>query len=122
MAERRNFQRIPFTTDAEILCNNKKYKGELLDISLKGALILGTGQVQLEMGSRCDLTIHLLETEIALNFEADLVHCEGNKLGFKFVSEDTETAMHLRRLLELNIGSSDEIEKEIAFWLKQQKT
>ena len=63
-----------------------------------------------------------METEIVLNFEADLVHCKGNKLGFKFVSEDTETAMHLLRLLELNIGSSDEIEKEIAFWLKQKKT
>ncbi len=122
MAERRNFQRIPFTTDAEILCNNKKYKGQLLDISLKGALILGTGHVPLELGNRCDLTIYLMETEIVLNFEADLVHCKGNKLGFKFVSEDTETAMHLLRLLELNIGSSDEIEKEIAFWLKQKKT
>ena len=121
MPERRNFQRVPFTTNAEILCNNKKYNGELLDISLKGALILGTGHIPLEMGSRCDLTIHLLETEIVLNFEADLIHTEENRLGFKFVSEDTETAMHLRRLLELNIGSSDEIEKEISLWLKQNK-
>ena len=122
MAEKRNFHRIPFATNAEILCNDKKYTGELLDISLKGALIQGTGHISLEMGSRSYLTIHLLETEIVLNFEADLVHTEENKLGFKFVSEDAETAMHLRRLLELNIGSADEIEKEIAFWLKQQKT
>jgi c-di-GMP-binding flagellar brake protein YcgR len=122
MAERRNFHRIPFTTDAEIHCNNKKYKGELLDISLQGVLIQGTGHIPLKTGNRCDLTIHLLETEIALNFEADLVHNEKNRLGFKFVSEDTETAMHLRRLLELNIGSSDEIEKEIAFWLKHNKS
>ena len=119
MAERRNFQRVPFATDTEILCNNKKYKGELLDISLKGALIKGTGHIQLQTGNRCDLTIHLLETEIVLNFEADLIHTEGNRLGFKFVSEDTETAMHLRRLLELNIGSAEEIEKEIAIWIKQ---
>jgi hypothetical protein len=121
MAERRNFQRIPFTTNADILIKNKKHKGELLDISLKGALIQGTGHIPLEMGSRCELTIHLLETTIVLNFEADLVHSKENRLGFKFVSEDTETAMHLRRLLELNIGSSDEIEKEIAFWVKQNK-
>ena len=122
MAERRIFHRIPFTTDAEIHCNKKKYKGELLDISLKGALIQGIGHIPLKMGTRCDLTIHLLETEIVLNFEAELVHTEKNRLGFKFVSEDTETAMHLRRLLELNIGSSDEIEKEIAFWLKHNKS
>ena len=121
MAERRNYHRVPFTTDAEILCNNKKYKGELLDISLKGALILGAGHIQLTEGNRCDLTIHLLETEIALKFEADLIHIDENKLGFRFVSEDTETAMHLRRLLELNIGSSEDIEREIDIWLSQNK-
>ena len=119
MTEKRNFQRVPFATDAEILCNNKKYTGELLDISLNGALILGKGHIQMEMGNRCDLTIHLLETDIAMNFEAELIHTEGNRLGFKFICEDTETAMHLRRLLELNIGSAEEIEKEIAIWLKQ---
>jgi len=119
MAEKRNFQRVPFATDAEILCNKKKHSGELLDISLNGALIQGKGHIHLETGSRCGLTIHLLETEIVLNFEADLVHTEGNRFGFKFVCEDTETARHLRRLLELNIGSAKEIEKEIAIWLKQ---
>ena len=118
MTEKRNFQRVPFATDADILFNNQKYKGELLDISLNGALIQGKGSIQLKIGNRCDLTIHLLETEIVLNFEAYLIHTEGNRLGFKFVCEDTETAMHLRRLLELNIGSAEEIEKEIAIWLK----
>jgi hypothetical protein len=121
MSERRNFQRVPFTTKAEIHGNNKKYTGKLLDISLKGALIAGTVPIELEAGSHCELTIHLPETEIVLNFEAELVHCTDNKLGFKFTGEDTETAIHLRRLLELNIGSSDEVEKEIAFWLKQKK-
>ena len=119
MTEKRNFQRVPFATDADILFNNQKYKGELLDISLNGALIQGKGSIQLEKGNRCALTIHLLETEIVLNFEADLVHTEGNRFGFKFVCEDTETARHLRRLLELNIGSAEEIDKEIAIWLKQ---
>jgi c-di-GMP-binding flagellar brake protein YcgR len=121
MDDRRSFQRVPFTTDAEILCNNRKYKGELLDISFKGALILGTGHIPIESGSRCDLTIHLLETEITMNFEAELVHRQDNNLGFQFISVDTETASHLRRLLELNIGSSEEINKEIYDWLKQKK-
>ena len=95
MTEKRNFKRVPIATDAEILCNNKKYSGELLDISLNGALLQGKGHIQLEMGNRCDLTIHLLETEIVLNFEADLVHIEENKLGFKFISEDAWLFLHL---------------------------
>jgi len=120
MDERRNFQRVAFATHAEIKCNGKKYTGELLDISLKGALVLGKGDIPLGQGSRCQLSIHLLDSEVTLLFEADIVHCRDNRFGFKFISEDTETATHLRRLLELNIGSSDVIDREVAFWLKDK--
>ena len=41
-----------------------------------------------------------------------------NRFGFRFIGEDTETMTHLRRLLDLNIGSSETIDKEISFWLK----
>ena len=118
MIERRHFQRVPFATEAEINCNNKKYHGELLDISLQGALILEKGTIPLEKGNICALSIHLLDSEITLQFDVNLVHREENKLGFRFISEDTETMIHLRRLLELNIGSSDAIDKEISLWLK----
>jgi hypothetical protein len=120
MDERRNFQRIPFATKAEINCDGKIYHGELLDISLQGALILGKGTIPLAEGDRCELTIHLLDTEIALHFEADIMHRQENRFGIKFISEDTETATHLRRLLELNIGSSDSLDREISLWLQKK--
>jgi len=119
MDERRNYQRVPFATEAEIYCNGKKYHGELLDICLKGALILSKGNIPLAKGNLCELSIHLLDSEVTLLFEADIVHCDENRIGFKFVSEDTETATHLRRLLELNIGSSEVIDREVEFWLQK---
>jgi c-di-GMP-binding flagellar brake protein YcgR len=118
MTERRNFQRVPFATEAEINCNTKKYHGKLIDISLQGALIHGKGTIPLEKGNICALSIRLLDSEITLQFDVNLVHLEENKFGFRFIGEDTETMIHLRRLLELNIGSSEAIDKEISFWLK----
>ena len=118
MAERRNFQRVPFATEAEINCKEKKFLGELLDISLQGALVQGKDVIPLEKGNICELSIHLVDSEITLQFDVDLVHREENKFGFKFIGKDTETMIHLRRLLELNIGSSEAIDKEISFWLK----
>ncbi len=120
MDEKRNFQRVPFSTNAEISCNDKKYHGELLDISLQGALVRAKGTIPLEEGSRCELSVHLLDSEVTLQFEADIIHRQDNRFGFKFISEDTETATHLRRLLELNIGSSEAIDREVAFWLKKK--
>jgi c-di-GMP-binding flagellar brake protein YcgR len=118
MVERRNFQRVPFATEAEINCNGKKYHGELLNISLQGALIHGKETIPFEEGDICELSIHLSGSEITLQFDVNLVHRERKRLGFRFIGEDTETMTHLRRLLELNIGSSEIIDKEISFWLK----
>ena len=119
MGERRNFKRVPFATKAEINCNSNKYHGELLNISLRGALVHGQGEIPLAQGSRCELLIHLPDSEITLQFETDIIYCQDNRIGFKFISEDIETASHLRRLLELNIGSSEEIDREVAFWLRE---
>jgi len=118
MIEKRKFQRVPFATEAEINCKEEKFSGELLDISLQGALIHGHGTIPLEKGNICELLIHLVDSEITMQFDVDLVHREENKFGFKFIGKDTETMIHLRRLLELNIGSSEAIDKEISFWLK----
>ena len=118
MDERRKFQRVPFATEAEIDFDKTKYKGDLLDISLLGALVEGKGDIPLKKGSHCQLSIHLLDSEITMQFDATIVHRHENKVGFRFTSEDTETITHLRRLLELNIGSSEVLDKEISFWLK----
>jgi c-di-GMP-binding flagellar brake protein YcgR len=120
MAERRKYQRIPFSADAEIKCRQKKYHGELLDISLLGALVKGGEEIPFEKGDVCELLIHLLESTITMQFDVDLVHRDENKFGFRFVGEDTETMTHLRRLLELNLGSSDAIDKEVSLWLKDE--
>jgi len=118
MIERRNFQRVPFATEAEINCKEKKFLGELLDISLQGALIQGKGTIPIETGNICQLAVQLLNSEITLQFDVNLVHREENRLGFRFTGEDTETMTHLKRLLELNIGSSEILDKEISLWLK----
>ena len=74
MAEKRKFQRVPFATEAEINCNEKKYHGELLDIYLQGALIHGKGTIPFEEGDICELSIHLSGSEITLQFDVALVH------------------------------------------------
>ena len=118
MNKRRNFQRAPFAAKTEIDCAGQKYHCELTNISLRGALVLADRTLPLEEGSRCKLAIHLLDSEIILRFETDIIHRRDNRCGFKFISEDLETAIHLKRLLELNIGSSTAMEKEVARWLK----
>ncbi len=113
MQNRRKFSRIKFVTDVQIEFNNKIFPGELLDISLNGALFCSKSHISIKEGNCCKLRFALHPSEINLVFYAELVHLHQNKLGFKFLSEDIDTMSHLRRLLELNIGDHDKITREL---------
>ncbi|RKX98712.1 MAG: PilZ domain-containing protein, partial [Spirochaetes bacterium] len=47
--------------------------------------------------------------------EARLMHRENQHYGFRFDSIEADGMIHLRRLMELNVSTEDEIEKELSF-------
>lgn len=117
MDNRRKFNRVPFQCDCQIRCAEQVWSGELLDISLRGALFQLSETTSLEFGDNCYLDISLADGGIHLQFESELAHKEGALHGFRFLSENLETLTHLRRLLELNLGEDDIMKKEIGYWL-----
>lgn len=119
MDEKRYFSRINFTARTQIEFSGNVYEGELLDLSLRGALLSFKDQVPMKMNDSCTLIIYLHSSDIKLLFEAVLTHIHKNNLGFKFVSEDVGTMTHLRNLLSLNVGDYDKITDELDFWLKE---
>ena len=119
MEEKRYFSRINFTAHSQIEFNNKVYEGNLLDLSLKGALLSFKEQVPLKMNDCCVIRISLHSSDIKLVFDAELTHIHKENMGFKFLSEDVDTMTHLRNLLSLNVGDYDKITDELDFWLKE---
>ena len=118
MDEKRYFSRINFKAYSQIEFKDKMYEGELLDLSMRGALLNFKEEIPLQMNNSCTLIIHLHSSDIKLIFEAELVHIHENNFGFKFISEDVGTITHLRNLLSLNVGDYDKITEELEFWLK----
>lgn len=118
MDDKRKFHRVPFQCECQISSGDRKWTGELLDISLRGALFQLPQKASLELGANCYLDIQLADGNIDLQFEAELVHREDDRHGFLFLSENLETLTHLRRLLELNLGSDDFTKKEFSYWLE----
>ena len=114
MHERRQFSRVSFVTHVDIDFEDHKCTGKLLDISLKGALIEQAAPAFLELGNRGVITIYLSDTDIALTFSGEVAHVSGNRAGMKFLHEDIDSMTHLRRLLELNLGSDETITRELS--------
>ncbi|MBN2332287.1 MAG: PilZ domain-containing protein [Deltaproteobacteria bacterium] len=119
MNEKRYFKRVTFLTEVQVLCDDQTLPGELLDISLKGALLRITTPGPLAIGTLATVCIYLPPSDITIRAEAQVVHRRENDFGFTFTGIDAEAMGHLRRLMELNTGNSEEITSELPFLLKK---
>jgi len=118
MNERRIFSRVRFVAKVQINYDSRVYDAKMLDISLKGTLIESGTDIFLEKTKQCKIKLCLMNPDVTLNFDSELIYQDSKNLGFKFLRVDNTTMMHLRRLLELNIGDSDTIQKELSFLVK----
>ncbi len=121
MKEQRNFSRIKFSAHCKVEIDGHSYGAELLDISLKGALI-GSGKkpLPLDQGAAATIRIFLPASSIAMNFVGELVHFDPQHkhYGFRFSQYDADSITHLRRLLEYNLDDHSRVAKEL-FFLRQ---
>lgn len=119
MNGKRNFRRIDFRSEASIHSDGREQSCELVDLALQGALFDSPARLPLTIGQHVELSIFLPESDVCMDFEGKLIHQSGSHYGFLFISEDDVSMGHLRRLLELNIGDAEQVEKEFAHWLQQ---
>lgn len=114
--DQRHFTRIPFSATT-ILVDSKtgeKKTAQLIDISFKGILVKKPDDWQNENGAQYTVNLQLAGDEVELNLEVVAVHIEENCIGFKTEHMDLDTATHLRRLVELNLGNENLLERELS--------
>jgi hypothetical protein len=115
--EQRHFSRIPFDAEVSITDpqDNATYSARLLDISLKGALTTQPSASLTEIGKAYQLELSLSATGsvIRLQMEASIAHREDGRIGFQYQNMDLDTAAHLYRLVELNLGDDKLMEREL---------
>lgn len=113
--QRRHFSRIHFHGAARVLCDDHEYPCEVLDLSLKGALLRLTAPLpQQAVGQRCLLELALDEGDAKVHMEGDIAHQENGQLGLSCREIDLDSITHLRRLLELNLGDAELLHREFA--------
>ncbi|MCQ6259553.1 PilZ domain-containing protein [Pseudomonas sp. Q11] len=119
MSERRRFVRIEFHARTELSQGPFTWPVKLLDVSLKGLLI---EKPEPWLGNPEELfiaVIHLSEDKekekaVTVRMEVRLRHDDHGHLGFVCEHIDLASIEHLRRLVELNLGDHDELERELA--------
>lgn len=112
--EKRRFHRIQFDGACDIHWQDDVWSTEVLDISLKGLLVKMPEGWSVPLNQPCEVVIHLDGTASAIVMAVELRHVEAGKLGFKCQYIDLDSATHLRRLVELNLGDQALLERELS--------
>ncbi|MDR2637088.1 MAG: PilZ domain-containing protein [Zoogloeaceae bacterium] len=125
--ERRHFSRIHFNTLAELSFAASTYSVEIIDLSLKGALVRAVDPVSsfsplLSEDMSCTLAVNLEEEEGkddpmegGIFMEARVARIQGQEIGLRCVEIDLDSITLLRRVVELNLGNEDALFRELEY-------
>lgn len=111
--EQRRFSRVRIEGEATLTCGDRHWDARLLDISLRGALISRPQAWEDGVGSGCRLELRLGAGEVLISMEGAIAHAEDDRIGMRCDHIGLESISHLKRLVELNLGDTDLLEREL---------
>ncbi len=119
MTDKRRFSRIEFQQPVGFTHAGQVFSANLLDISLKGALIELHGDVHVQLGDSCRLSI-ALNFEEKIEMDGEVTHLTQDRVGMKCTCIDLDSITALRRLVEMNLGDEDLLQREFHALLHSQ--
>ncbi|MCB1908589.1 MAG: PilZ domain-containing protein [Rhodocyclaceae bacterium] len=111
--ERRKFWRAVFHAPASIASEGRRHRVDVIDLSLKGALVEFPVAGVASRGQSAELSLPLAD-DARIAMQMRVVHVEGKRVGLRCEHIDLDSITHLRRLVELNCGDSAQLEREFA--------
>ena len=112
--ERRQFTRIHFRTNARLRLSDVQADVEVVDISLKGALVRPKAELFATVGDQGTLEISLGQSDSDIRMEVTVAHRKNDQFGLACREIDLDSITHLRRLVELNIGDESILNRELS--------
>jgi len=112
--DKRQFTRITFDSPVYLSKDAATWQSELVDISLNGVLIVKPATWNGAVGDLFKLTLDLNESDIEIRMEVEVAHLENNHIGFHCKHIDLDSITHLRRLVELNVGNTEILNRELS--------
>ena len=111
--DNRRFSRVNFTGKAHLEIGSHSCATEVLDLSLKGALIRKPADWPRSLPKMMELRISLNDFPVELIMEVSVAHQSAKTVGLHCEKIDIDSVSHLRRLLELNLGDAELLSREL---------
>ena len=108
--ERRRRTRVPVQIDVDILLKGEVIKLKAINISLLG--LLCSPNHLLRMDEPCTVII-ALGGDIQISIDARIVRVGEKETAIKFISMDDESFVHLKKLIQYNLGNAERVDAEL---------
>lgn len=110
----RLFSRVPFSAAVTLHLPGKTLEVTLLDIALKGALVQTKVPEVIQLQAPCRLMLPLSNDGETIEMAGTVAHLNDRHVGLRCEHIDLTSLTLLRRLLELNIGDADLMDRELS--------
>jgi hypothetical protein len=110
----RQFSRVPFEAEVELHLSGRVIPAQLVDIALRGALVQTETLQALVPQEECRLVLPLTEGGDAIVMAGKIVHLENQHIGIECLDMDVSSLTRLRRLIELNTGDVELMNRELS--------
>lgn len=110
----RLFSRVPFSAAVTLHLPGKTLEVTLLDIALKGALVQTPVPEAIQLQAPCRLMLPLSNDGETIEMAGTVAHLNGRHIGLRCEHIDLSSLTLLRRLLELNVGDADLMDRELS--------
>ena len=111
--ERRSFSRITFDGNTTIAQGSNQWPVTLIVLSLKGLLVEEPEKWAADTATAMQANIQL-DDETVISMAINWRHAANGLIGFECAHIDIDSIIHLRRLVELNLGDDELLERELA--------
>jgi len=112
--ERRHHSRIAFHAPARLAFADASVDVVVFDLSLRGAMIELPENTALAAGTPCTLRVQLAEVSDEITMETRVAYVDKRCAGLLCQTIDLDSVTHLRRLVELNLGDPQLLERELS--------
>lgn len=110
----RHFFRVSFGAAVELHLHERTLQVQLIDIALKGALVSMPAPLPLVLHEACRLVLPLTQGGETITMAGKIVHLEGTHVGIQCLDIDVASLTQLRRLIELNTGDAELMQRELS--------
>lgn len=110
--DRRRFRRVMLAGSVRIYSGSQMWASELIDVSLRGVLVALPDGWTGSPGNRFRLDLRM-EGGLVIAMGVELVRVRARDLAFSCQKIDLDSFTRLKRLIELNVGRPEAVQREL---------